>query len=143
LHPASLAERLFRRFAAIYGTQKYSVMWSGLVQEDPRWTDEDRRLAWADAMREVEGVWSEALSCFHVDVIAASVRSLATSEQMWPPSLPEFCAICRDQEERMKPSAANLVQIGDDTPIADPNSPRMKQAMDELREMMKMKRMPS
>jgi hypothetical protein len=140
-HPSSLVERLFARFTAIYGTQKYSSMWAGLVVPNPRRSEEQEREAWAKAMQGVQNVWAEALSEFHVDVISAAVRDLALSDQMWPPSLPEFVGMCREQEERIKP--APLLQLPNDASLADPDSPVVQEALAELRRFTAAKRMPS
>ena len=120
LHPPSLADRLFFRITAIYGSQKTASMWAGLCASDA--TEAER----AAAFEEVKSVWADALTNYHIDVIFAAVRSLATSAQSWPPSLPEFCALCRAEEERLKPQAANLLRIGDDTGVADPDSPAVQ-----------------
>ena len=140
-HPSSLVEQLFARFTAIYGTQKYSTMWAGLVPANPRRTQEEEQKAWADAMQGVQNVWAEALSEFHVDVISAAVRDLALSDQTWPPSLPEFVKMCREQEERIKPPP--MLQLPNDASLADPESPVVQEALAELRKFTASHRMPS
>lgn len=130
-HPALLVEKLFNRFTAIYGSQKYTSMWSGLVPHDSHRTEEQTRQAWDEAMHEVRSIWAEALGNFHMDVISAAVRDLAVSDQLWPPSLPEFCGRCREQEERLKPGA--LVAITNAPTPADPESPVVKAALEEMR----------
>lgn len=114
-------------------------MWSGLVRAQAGWTAERLEQEWAKAMEGVMQVWAEALADFHRDVITSAVRDLAISELMWPPSLPEFVKMCREQEERIKPPT--LVALTDDTAIADPESPKVKAAMAEMRNLLK--RMPS
>lgn len=99
-HPPAFAERLFRRFMAIYGSQKMTAMWAGLVPVDaPDHIREEREA-------EVRETWADALGDFHLDVVGEAVRSLAKSDAVWPPSLPQFVEMCRQSEEEMKPMLA-------------------------------------
>lgn len=77
LTPERLAERLFSRLVASYGAQKIGAMW-------------------ADAdMAEVKGTWGRALAKFDPRSIADALEALLASGREWPPTLPEFIALCR------------------------------------------------
>lgn len=75
--PLAMAERLFARFAAMYGSQKVGAMW-------------------ADAdLDAVKGTWAAAISRYEPHSIAAAVAELLDSGREWPPTLPEFVELCR------------------------------------------------
>lgn len=77
LTPERLAERLFSRLVAMYGAQKIGAMW-------------------ADAdMAEVKGTWGRALAKFDPRSIGDALEALLASGREWPPTLPEFAALCR------------------------------------------------
>ena len=75
--PAAWVDRLFKRFAGMYGSQKIGSMW----------LDAD--------MAEVKAVWGEALGQFHGDSIGGAIGRLVASGSQWPPTLPEFVELCR------------------------------------------------
>lgn len=43
-----------------------------------------------------DGTWSHALSVFTLEQIGAGMRKLVAHNDPWPPTLPEFVALCRD-----------------------------------------------
>ena len=71
-----LIARLFSRFAALYGAQKVGAMWHG-----------------AD-IAEVKSVWAAQIEP-HKDVLRDAIQSLINQGREWPPTLPEFVALCR------------------------------------------------
>lgn len=125
-HPATFVDRLFGRLTAIYGAQKMASMWAGIAPADAPY--EVR----AKAEHEVKATWIEALSDFHLDVIAAALRDLAKSDQMWPPSLPEFVRMCRDEEQRMK-AEMRMVALPAPSDLADPSGPAVAEFKAELK----------
>jgi hypothetical protein len=70
-------DRLFARFAAMYGDAAMKRMWG---QQQP------------DA---VKGVWCDSLGRYSVEQILAGIRALEESGVTFPPSLPEFVALCK------------------------------------------------
>lgn len=75
--PYRVIERLFARFAAMYGDAAMRRMWG---QQQP------------DA---VKGIWCDSLGRYTVEQILAGLRHLEESGVTFPPSLPEFIALCR------------------------------------------------
>jgi len=72
----ALVDRLFSRFTALYGAQKVGAMWHG-----------------AD-IAEVKSVWAAQIEP-HKDVLRDAIQSLINQGREWPPTLPEFVALCR------------------------------------------------
>lgn len=72
--PLPWVERLFERFAAMYGTKFLDL-----------WRDMD--------VQAVKAAWAEDLAGMTVDEIKAGIDALKTKP--WPPTLPEFIALCR------------------------------------------------
>lgn len=75
--PHRAIDRLFARFAAMYGDAAMKRMWG---QQQP------------DA---VKGIWGDSLGRFTVEQILVGLRALEESGVTFPPSLPEFVAICK------------------------------------------------
>ena len=75
--PSAWVDRLFSRLAAFYGSQKLATMW----------VDAD--------MAEVKAVWAEQLGRFEPASISTALQRLIDSGNQWPPTLPEFCELCR------------------------------------------------
>ena len=80
--PPAAVDRLFARFAAIYGAQKMAGAWGNVD------------------VSERNATWSEALGRFSLDVVGDGVRELAEDGSGWPPSAPEFAAICQRHADR-------------------------------------------
>lgn len=80
--PPAAVDRLFARFAAIYGAQKMAGAWGNVD------------------VAERNATWSEALGRFSLDVVGDAVRELAEDGSGWPPSAPEFAAICQRHADR-------------------------------------------
>lgn len=77
--PLHAIDRLFSRFLAIYGAQKVAAAWGnvGAVERNI--------------------VWAEALGRFPLQSVGDAVRKLAEDGTGWPPTLPEFVALVREQ----------------------------------------------
>lgn len=73
---AELLDRLFRRFAAVYGAQKVAAMWAEV--------DRDELLQ----------TWGGALVRYPLPVIGRAVRALTEQPGEWPPTLPHFANLC-------------------------------------------------
>lgn len=86
--PDAWVRRLFERFAEVYGAQKSAAMWVDV------------------GMERLIPVWAEALGRFDAQTLAAAVRALPDRESMWPPTLPEMVALCREQRVRPEHRAA-------------------------------------
>lgn len=115
-HPRALAERLFRKLAAIYGSQKMAGMWAGIVPADA--TESVRR----EAEAEVHATWADALADFHMTAIARAVKDLVREGSAWPPTLPEFVALCVAAEEREK-AGRRMQALPIPSDVADASSP--------------------
>ena len=76
--PPAWVERLFDRFKVAFGVQKVGAMWQGM---DPA---------------EVMAGWGQQLGRFPPDALASALQAVIDSGREWPPTLPEFKAICRD-----------------------------------------------
>ena len=72
-----LVERLFAKLATIYGSQKMSTMWADLPPED------------------VKATWGAALGRYPLRTVGRAVQSLVEQAGEWPPTLPQFCELCR------------------------------------------------
>ena len=73
----ALVDRLFARFAAMYGAQKLASMWAGADLES------------------VKETWGAALSRYSTHSIGQAVADLLASGEDWPPTLPRFAEMCR------------------------------------------------
>lgn len=71
------ADRLFERFAALYGHQKLATMF-------------------ADDAGEVRQAWEEQLRRFQPEVLRRAIQALIDAAGEWPPTLPQFVGICRE-----------------------------------------------
>ena len=80
--PDAWVRKLHARFAELYGAQKCAAMWGDVT---------------IDAMIPP---WAHALGQFDRTVLAAAVEALPNRESAWPPTLPEFVALCREQIKR-------------------------------------------
>lgn len=68
---------------------------------------------WAQAdLSEVKALWAEKLGGFTADHLAAALK--ACDEKRYPPNLPEFIALCRDQARRDGTGVLRLVAPGPD-----------------------------
>lgn len=74
-------ERLFARFAAMYGDAAMKRMWG---QQSPE---------------AVKAIWADSLSRFDVQSIMAGLRNLEDAGNTFPPTLPEFIGACRRKPE--------------------------------------------
>lgn len=70
---SGLIDRLFARFAAMYGN-RFADMWAGINVDD------------------VKKCWSDELRVFSVDQVGAAVDGLKSHN--FPPTLPEFLQLC-------------------------------------------------
>lgn len=82
------ADRLFARFNALYGVQKVGAMFADGVQRSP-----EGLLA---HMASIKAVWEEQITRFPNETLRAAMQALVDRGGEWPPSCPEFVALCRD-----------------------------------------------
>lgn len=75
--PIDAIERLFARFTLAYGTDKANSMWRG--QDGGA----------------VKVFWARELARFTGEELRAAMDALYVAHPSWPPTLPEFCALCR------------------------------------------------
>lgn len=76
--PAGWIDRIFAKFATLWGTQKIGSMWAG------------------SSLEEVKADWSHQLAGFEGRAIGIALQDCADSGREWPPSLPEFKGMCRE-----------------------------------------------
>lgn len=84
-------ERLFARFAAMYGDAAIKRMWG---QQQPE---------------AVKAIWADSLGRFDVQAITAGLRNLEDAGNTFPPTLPEFIAACRRKPETAPPEHRPLL----------------------------------
>lgn len=94
--PDSWVLRLFARFAEVYGSQKTAAMWGDVGVDS------------------LVPVWAEALGRFDAATLGAAVRAMPERDSAWPPTLPEFVAMCRDQ--RVRPEHMPALPVPKRTP---------------------------
>lgn len=98
--PTPFADRLFARFGAIYGVQKVGAMFSDASAKPE---ERDRRIA------QVRVLWEAQLSRFDErvrgEIIGKALQALVDRGDEWPPTLPQFIAICKDFRRPGQPSA--------------------------------------
>ena len=122
-------ERLFRRFMAVYGSQKIAVMWDSM----PGSPDE--------IMQEVMAIWSKKLARFHPQVIGRALDDVIDSGKEWPPGLPEFAKLCAEAEERLK-AETRMLALPAPSDLADPKSPAVEAFRAEMERFLGKHRMP-
>lgn len=86
------ADRLFAKFTRMYGQQKVSSVWNdpSIIGSGP---DVDtRRALHAASIREE---WERQMDRFPLQVLGLAVDAVMDSGKDWPPTLPEFVALCR------------------------------------------------
>ena len=86
-----LVDRLFARFATIYGAQKMAAMWGPVDQDETR------------------AVWGQSLGAFELKVIGKAVQALIASPGDWPPTLPQFAELCRQYNRPEQREAADAL----------------------------------
>jgi len=75
--PSEWVSRLFSRFQAIYGNKAATM--------------------WADAdLNEVRSVWAESLGRYEAVDIKRALETMVLAYTDYPPTLPQFAAMCRD-----------------------------------------------
>lgn len=93
--PSAWVERLFDRFKVAFGVQKVGAMWQGM-----------------DAAEVMSG-WGAQLGRFPPEALSRALQAVIDSGREWPPTLPEFVAICRDfHRPRQGESALSLPAPG-------------------------------
>ncbi len=78
--PANFVDRLFARFAAIYGSQKVGTMFADMD---------------AESIAEAKALWGRQLGRFEAASIGGALQRLIDGGVGWPPTLPEFVELCR------------------------------------------------
>lgn len=96
--PDAAVERLFARFAAMYGDGAMRRMWG---QQD------------ADA---VKAIWARALGRVELPAIATGLQALEDAGSTFPPALGEFVAACRSKPAVVPPEHRKLLPPPDRTP---------------------------
>ena len=115
--PDAWVERLFLRFAGIYGSQKVAAMWGDLTEEN---------------VANVRLMWGQALGEFRAETIAAALAALPSRASGWPPSLPEFVDLCRQAAQaraNAEPALAALAAPPVDPVQARANVERVTEAV--------------
>lgn len=93
--PSAWVKRLFDRFKVAFGVQKVGAMWQGM-----------------DAAEVMAG-WGAQLGRFPPEALSRALQAVIDSGREWPPTLPEFVAICRDfHRPRQGESALSLPAPG-------------------------------
>lgn len=75
--PQRWVDRLFERFTAIFGAQKVAGMWAGAP------------------IAVVKQTWAEQLGRLDPDMVRFGLQRCVDNGLEWPPTLPEFVALCR------------------------------------------------
>jgi len=75
--PTRAVDRLFARFIAMFGVGAMQRMWGDTPTED------------------VKAAWADSLGRFSLEQILAGLRALEDSGATFPPTLPEFIALCK------------------------------------------------
>lgn len=122
--PDAWVDKLFARLAAIYGSQKIGAMW----------IDAD--------MAEVKVAWGQALAKYPPAALGAALLELPETGGAWPPTLPEFVTLVREAAEAAL-TAGMPPLLGHREQVADPDSPVVQAAREELRAFINARRMPS
>lgn len=86
--PITAIERLFRQFTMAYGSDKVVGLWRG------------------QNIAEVKEFWAERLAEYSPAELRTAMDSLYTSHPSWPPTLSEFCALCRPPAQSVNHEAA-------------------------------------
>lgn len=104
--PDAWIERLFNRLSALYGS-KFADLWRGTDLEN------------------VKRTWAEKLGGFadRPEIIRYALD--ACDDRPWPPTLPEFIGLCRDQARR----------IGGETPSLPAPQLSIEERMDRARQL--------
>ena len=76
----SLAARVFERFVALYGAQKFKVMFE---HDD-------------NAIMPAKEAWESFLQSVKPDVLRKVMEALPHQKREWPPNLSEFIGMCKD-----------------------------------------------
>jgi hypothetical protein len=76
----SLAARVFERFVALYGAQKFKVMFE---HDD-------------NAIMPAKEAWENFLQSVKPDVLRKVMETLPHQKREWPPNLSEFIGMCKD-----------------------------------------------
>lgn len=92
LLPAAWVDALFRRFTTTWGVQRVSSHFAPPGGHEPDW------------MEDVTNAWRAQLANFSGETLKRALQAAIDSGREWPPSLPEFRALCRQfnrPEQRM------------------------------------------
>lgn len=96
--PDRAIERLFARFAAMYGDAAMKRMWGQQSAEA------------------VKGIWAVSLSRFSMEQMLNGLRVLEDAGKSFPPTLPEFIAACQHKPEPVPAMHKPLLPPPDRTP---------------------------
>ena len=87
--PAEWVTRLFSRFQAIYGNRVQTM-----------WKDADPN--------EVRAVWADALGPYEAQDVKRALEAMVMAYTEFPPTLPQFIALCRDSRSARTQAVAKL-----------------------------------
>jgi hypothetical protein len=82
--PNTWVEALFARFRAVWGAQKVTATY--------RPSDGDDLQDWAE---DLHNLWATQLARFNGPTLKAALQAAIDSGREWPPTLPEFKALCQ------------------------------------------------
>jgi hypothetical protein len=108
---SKLVERLFLRMSVLYGN-RFADMWEGIDLE------------------EVKKCWADEISAFSIAQIAGAVERLKKAN--WPPTLPEFLAMC--EGDQLKPATTAHLPYKQKSDKYDPNDPEIVAARERCME---------
>ena len=83
-----LLDQLFATIRHTWGGQKFATAYGPPPTED--------RDAGEDWVEQVHNLWSHQLSGFPPETLRKALQATIDSGRDWPPTLPEFKAVCRD-----------------------------------------------
>src|SRR6478609_6817399 len=90
--PSEWISRLFSRFQAIYGNRVATM-----------WGDVD--------LSEVRSVWADELSRFEAVDIKRALETMLIAYPDYPPTLPQFSAMCRDARAARGQAATRVTHV--------------------------------
>lgn len=84
--PSRWIDEIFKRFSVAWGAQKTRGMFAA-----PEGMENT-----ADWAEDVHNLWAEQLGAYSGEVIGRALQAAVDSGRDWPPTLPEFKALCAD-----------------------------------------------
>lgn len=123
--PLSWIETLFARFSAAWGAQKIGAMFP------------------ADSHDDVKSLWADQLGRFEPETLRHALQAAIDTGKEWPPSLPEFVAVCqRSAVERKAHAPAVALPMPKASPDVVAKALDGIGAVDKSRDMLRWARHP-